>query len=156
MKTTTNRKPIMNSHSAPTTPVRPGSLRRLLTRVPLALGLVIGIIAATATPADAAGSVVGCFKSASTAANVVGIPVQLQAFDPSIGTWVTVATQNLGNNSCVAWTIGPALHPYYLRLAVNYQAYGAFWHGSSPLLAMPGNLQAHLGTGVVKCWGCVI
>ena len=125
---------------------------RTLSALLLISSLVAGMTAATPAPADAASAVTGCFVSSKAGYDVVGIPGQLQAY--YLGTWVTIMSSPLTAGKCVAWTIGPGARGYHLRLVVNYQAYGASWSGVSPLMALPGDLSVHLGTGVVTCRGC--
>ena len=141
--------PLKNTLSTYVTPRR---IRRRLTSALLALVLIGGILATTATPANAASLVKGCFRSNLAGMNVVGIPVQLQAFYQ--GRWYTIATTNLGVNGCVAWSIPPSHRGYWLQMVVNHRVNPAYWVGSSPLWALPGDGIAELGTGVVTCYGC--
>jgi hypothetical protein len=131
-----------------------GRLRRRLTSVLLAVSLTVGTIAISATPAEAAGYVAGCFVSNKPGLRITGVVVQLQAY--SGGTWVTFATTSLPPSQCVGWTIHPNSRGLYLRMSVNYQANGAYWFGVSPLMALPGDQAVSLDVGVVTCYGCAV
>jgi hypothetical protein len=143
-----NEDPMITTHS---TLAAPSRFRRRLTSALLVLSLTAGTIAASATPADAASNVTGCFRS-NKGYSLTGLPVQLQAY--YLGTWFTVASQPLSSAGCVAWSVNPDSRSFYLRLVVNYQIAPAYWSGSSPLMALPGDVAVHLGTGVVTCYGC--
>jgi hypothetical protein len=126
--------------------------RRTITSALVALGIGLGGVAATAAPAEAASYVSGCFRSDRAGMSVASLPAQLQAYYN--GSWYTISSQRLPQSQCVAWNIGSSHRAYYLRILVNYQAYGAWWYGQSPLWANPGHLAANLGTGTVTCHGC--
>ncbi len=136
-----------NTHSASAT-----RLRRRITSVLLTLSMIAGTIAATATPAHAASSIQGCFRSSAPGYNVNGIPVEVQAY---IGNgWYKLGTITSGANGCASLPIYGSLRDYHVRMVVNYRVGSAYFSGTSRLLALPGNLPANLGPVVVTCYGC--
>ena len=151
-----NRSPTRSQedpmNTSPTTTVARGRFHRLLVGVLLALGLSVGSVATMAAPANAASYVEGCFRSNKAGMGVASLPVQLQAYWQ--GSWYTIASSTLPNSGCVAWNVGTANRGYYLRLLVNYRAHGAYWYGSSPYYANPGQGRANVQTGVITCYGC--
>ena len=143
MKTPTN---------CPATRVLPGSLRRLLTRALVIVGLTVGTLATTATPADAASYVRGCFRYYTGTSNLGGTPVYLEAWT-NYG-WLIIATANLGPTvtSCVHWNIAPDTQPYYLRMRVFYRQSSTaplFYSVSTKPAAPPGNAPYDFGTMLV-------
>lgn len=108
-------------------------------------------ITLSATPAHAATTTGGCFRSSSAGMSVEGVPAQLQAWTNQ--GWYTVWSGAIPRSGCVSVNTYNVRN-YYLRFAVNYSRYGATWYGTSPYNATPGNGSVHLGTTTVYCSGC--
>ncbi|MEP6917895.1 MAG: hypothetical protein ABJC89_19775 [Acidobacteriota bacterium] len=145
----------MNPLTAPARPVRPRSFRRLLTGGLLTVVLAVGMVAATATPAEAASYFRGCFAYYQ-GGNLAGTPVQIEVYLFGYG-WYPVATATLPVNGCVQVTIPPSLSDYYWKMSMNYRPAGntgLIFFGSTPYYASPGPLTYDLGTAVVYCYGC--
>lgn len=146
---------MTNTHSARATS---GRLRRVFTSALLALSVVVGTLAATATPANAASSVHGCFRS-SQGWDLWGVHASLAVWLPGLG-WRTVASSplgpnNFGSGNCVFWgPMTPDLQGYHWKVFVDYQANGVRFIGKLQPYAYPGDQPARLGTGVVTCYGC--
>lgn len=108
--------------STPSTRTERGRLRRLITRTLLTIGLTIGGIATTATPAEAANYVYGCFRSAN-GFDLWSMTAKLQYWTGS--GWATAATSQLGPQgalvpgfSCVGW---PVSTEYYFMVVVDHR-----------------------------------
>lgn len=133
---------------------RPSRSRRRLAHVLATLAAMAAAlvgVTATATPAHAATSVAGCFRSATPGMSIAGVGVQLQAWTTS--GWSTIWSGSLPQSQCVSVNT-PYHSSYYLRYAVNYSRFGATWYGTSPYNATPGYGAVNVGTGVVQCAGC--
>ena len=125
---------------------------RLVTSLMLAVAASLGVGTVTATPANAASYVEGCFRSATPGMGFAGSPVNLQAWNGS--QWVTVYTDNLGSNGCTSVNIVGDLRRYYVRLNVSQRVGTAYFYGVTPYYANPGDWRVNLGTGIVSCTGC--
>lgn len=135
-----------NTQSAST-----GQLRRRLTRALVAFGLVVGTMAMTAKPAEAASIVVGCFRpfGSLTAAN---LPVLLYAVTPSGIVEVPGAGTTTNYSGCMVSFVPAAYQPYYLVMYIDYRTYGrTYWSGITSF-ASPGNGVSFLNESV-SCQG---
>lgn len=120
----------------PSSRTAPGRLRRLITRTLLTIGLTIGGIATTATPAEAANYVYGCFRS-PTGFDLWSMTAKLQYWTGA--GWQTVATGQLGpmgalvpGFSCMGW---PVPTQYYFMVVVDHRPNPAspypWWWGAT-------------------------
>lgn len=145
---------MKNTHPTPATS---GRLRRLLTSALLALSVVVGTLAATVTPANAASAVFGCFRSAQ-GYDLWGVQVHLEAY--YMNTWFRIASRPLSPNTffpgnCALWTIAPDSQGFHYRMVVDYRAHGLRWQGRSLYIAYPGPESYDLGTALVfTCTNC--
>lgn len=136
--------------------VTTGRLRRSFTSSLVAMAMFVGTIAITERPAHAASYVFGCFRAANGGI-FNGYPVQLWGL---VGNqWHFVTSTTLGytplGNSCAGFPIPTGFgRTVRYKLEVNFWVGNARFFGRSPLDALPGDLAAHLGTGVVNCIGC--
>lgn len=140
----------------------PGSLRRLLTHGLVTVGLAAGMIAATATPADAASRVNACFKVETGGVyyhNVYtqpGLTTYLLYHDGR--TWVPIAVSALDQNGCVGWQINGTLQNYYLYIYVystnGLGVVGATYYGGAQFIAPPGSATYFLGSSNIACDIC--
>jgi hypothetical protein len=139
---------MKNSKSAFATP---GQLRRRLTSALLTLGLIFGTIATTATPVEAATTVLACFTPYPYNYRALSVAVQLQVWNGA--DYSTIATGAL-SQGCVAWNIGPQYQNRYLRVRINDQImyYGVYYWGETTQVAGPGIGPVFL-QGMVNCWG---
>jgi hypothetical protein len=144
---------MKNTTFAPTTT---GRLHQRFTSTLLALAMFVGTSAVTARPAYAASYVSGCFQMAN--GNILnGHPVELWGL---VGNqWFRAATTTLGytpfGNSCAGFPIPTGFgRTVRWTLIVNFSAGGARFSGRTQWDALPGDQPAHLGTGLVTCYGC--
>lgn len=134
-----------------------GPFRRGLASALVALTVFSATLIGTAQPAHAASYVYGCFRSDRAGENIDGIAVQLMAFIN--GQWQAVYNTNTisvgPNRGCIGIPI-PAgyARTLYWRLSVNATFGAARFIGTTPLIALPGDLMTTLGTGTVTCVGC--
>lgn len=133
----------------------PGRIRRRLASALFSLAVLGGTIVGTAQPAHAASQISGCFRYYKPGFNLGQMQVQVQYL--LYGQWYLAAIVTTPyNDGCI--TPIP-LQPGLLRtlewkLVVNYSAGNVWFTGASPLKALPGNLPAYLGEGIVSCIGC--
>jgi hypothetical protein len=127
--------------------------RRLARLVSALLTIVVTFLGVTlsATPAHAATSVTGCFRSAGSGLSIEGVNVYLQAYTNQ--GWVNIWSSTLPRSQCVS--VNTSYYSgYYLRYVVDQSRFGARWFGVSPYNATPGRGAVHVGTGTVNCIGC--
>jgi hypothetical protein len=159
--------------STPSTRTEPGRLRRLITRTLLTIGLTIGGIATTATAAEAANSVYGCFRSAD-GTDLWSMTARLQYWTGA--GWATVTTSQLGplgalvpGYSCVGWTVpqeyiftvfvdhrlNPSSFPWWWGSPYTGVAWGPWqsWYNFGIPYAVPGD-HTWVLFGNVTCYGC--
>ena len=127
-------------------------LKRLATGLLLAILAPLGVGMATAAPAQAASYVEGCFRSLTPGMGFAGTPVHLQYWNGS--QWVITWTGKLNSNSCTSVSIAGNLRNYYVKLIVSERVGTAYFYGTTPYYALPGNLRVNIGTGTVSCTGC--
>lgn len=159
----------------PSARTNPGGLRKLVTGSLLTICLTIGGIVTTATPAEAANSVYGCFSSPN-GMDLWSMTAKLQYWTGA--GWATVATSQLGPKgavvagySCAGW---PVPSGYYFMVVVDHRLnpssnpwwWGAtsagfayspawgYWYNLGYGFAVPGDHQAVL-FGQVTCYGCL-
>jgi hypothetical protein len=144
------RIPMKNIESTSATPWQ---LRRRLASALLTLSLIAGTIATTATPVEAATTVVACFAPYPYNYRALSVAVQLQVWN-GVDYSTTIATGAL-RDGCVAWNISPAYQNRYLRVRINDRImyYGVYYWGETPLVAGPGIGPVFL-QGMVNCMGC--
>lgn len=111
----------------------------------------VGGVAMSAQPAEAASAVSACFRFAAPFNGNYSEGVQLQMW--TTAGWQTVAYGRAGSSGCASWTISGSLRSYYLQVLAYKKVGSALYMGTSPLMAVPGNLRANLGTGIVRCRG---
>jgi hypothetical protein len=158
---------MKNTQSAAATP---GRLRRRLNRALLVLGLSVGAIATTATPAQAASAVISCFTPAYGNFLARSIPVQLRAWNGS--SWVPILYATLDNNGCAGWSVPAVYHNYYLLAQIEWNNNLFQYRGSSAgyvyasdpsgWVSVPSDGYAYPGNdsriwvlyGLVNCTGC--
>jgi len=120
------------------------------------VGLAAGMIAATASRADAASYIIGCFQHYQ-GGNMAGYPAQIDLWWPGYG-WIPVATTTLGVSGCIQLPIPANLSGYYWKMSVNFRLGGGptspLYFGTTPYFAYPGPDAYWLGTGIVNCIGC--
>ena len=157
----------------PSTRTKPRRLRRLITGTLLTISLTIGGLVTTATPAEAANYVYGCFKT-SGVYDLWGTTAKLQYWTGA--GWATVASSPLGPKnalitgySCVGWQVPTQ---YYFTIFVDHRlnpsSFPWWWGAPSTGLAwtpqqglydagipyaLPGD-QTWILVGQVTCYGC--
>lgn len=145
--------PLTPAATPTAAPVR--SRRRLTRLAAMALAMLsastIGVLAQAETTEAAAG-VTACFKT-RTGMIVGPVTTQLELYYN--GTWYSVlAKSNSGFNGCVTYTMTGSYRSYYARVRMNGRAStGDYFYATSPLMALPGDLNVHLGTANVSCIG---
>ena len=138
----------------------PSRLRRHLTSGLVALGIAVGMVAATPTRADAASFVIGCFlpaRATTPAHSLEGMPVEIRAWHN--GQEYYVKTVYLGANHCASWDVPANLQGYYLRVYMDFRVtsatYQLRWRGESPWWGLPGQGRYSLGVNPANCvTGC--
>ena len=161
---------LKNTQSVSPTPER---RRRRLTRALLTISLTIGGIATTATPAEAANYVYGCFRSAE-GYDMWGTTAKLQVWTG--GSWATVATSQLGppgalvsGHNCVGWQVpteyiftifvdhrlNPSSFPWWWGSPYGALAWGPWqsWYNFGIPFAVPGD-HTWILFGEINCYGC--
>lgn len=129
----------------------------------LALCLASGLVAVSAAPAHAAGSIAACFMPVKQvngyaypiAMNLTGLPVTVQALHDGTVYNVTptplklhISGSHLGlpnGSSCITWNVPANLQQYPLRVVMNYSySVGVYlanikWAATTPWFAPAGN-----------------
>lgn len=130
-------------------------LRKITTALS-ALGLVVVGSIAIAPPANAVSGVSYCFKFKNGSA-YDRMPTTLQLSADNID-WYPVAYGESDPYGCGAFTIWGGVTNAYARVVAEYHVKGtvccgspATWTGTSPLIGLPGEGTADLGTGVIVC-----
>ena len=138
----------------------PGQIRRRLTSALLTLSLIGGTIATTATPVEAATSVIACFTPSVYNYRASGVAVLLQVWNggdnySTIGTGVLSDYGYGAYLGCAAWNVPPLYQGRQLRVKINDNItyYGAWCFGQTTFHAGPGYGPVVL-SGVVTCYGC--
>jgi hypothetical protein len=128
-----------------------GGLRRKITSVLVALGVVATMIGATTTPTHAATSVRGCFNYGSNwhRSPLWDTPVELLAYQPANNSWAIIGRSKLGANGCQSFTLTGGYTGFFLLMRVASQANGGVLRGTTPSFAYPGTGHYELGTGQV-------
>lgn len=154
----TSQTDSSGSADAVSTRAIPTTRRRRGRRLPLAAIAAAVVAAATlgvlATPStsEAASGVSACFKT-RTGMIVGPVNTNLELYTNS--GWVRVASSPTSAfNGCVSFTMTGSYRNYYSRIRMTgYASTGDYFHATSPLMALPGNLSVNLGTANVSCIG---
>lgn len=136
-----------------------GQFRRRLARALVTVGLIVGTIASTAKPAEAASLVIGCFTPTQATVRASGIPVWLQMWDGfkyvTVGYGVLSDFGMGGVAGCAYWSIPPALQYQTFKVKINdsIMSYGKYYWGETrPAALGPGTSTVQ---GPVTCVGAL-
>ena len=124
-----------------------GRLRQRIASALLVLGVVVGALASTATPAHAATFVIGCFQRPSLDPATWTVRVDLRVWNPvkqvwqQTGQYAFIKISNAGP-TCPYFNVPPAYQNYYTTMIVDYMytqnGTTLAWKGWSGEYAPPG------------------
>lgn len=132
-----------------------GRLRRRLISALSGFGVIVATMAGTATPADAASSLYGCFRTSTNGYSVQYMQLLVEAWTGN--SWARVGTTYTNMpGGCAYLPVYGELRKYHLRFRA-YMTEGHTIYYSHPNVfinyAYPGNQPADVGTGYVVCNG---
>jgi hypothetical protein len=136
-----------------------GRLRHRIASALLVLGLAVGALASTATPAQAATSVIGCFQRPSLDPALWTVRVDLRVWNhvqnvwQQTGRYAFIQISNAGP-TCVTLAVPAAYQNYYTTAIVDYtytqSGTTLAWYGWSGQYAAPGALGYRQNTAITK------
>ena len=125
-------------------------IAKLASSLGVTAALVVGGVAATATPAAAATSTSFCFTW-YTGAAYANYPVELHQVDAAGKSLGVVRRGKTGAGGCGTFSTTPS--NVRLRVAASLSAGGQYFAGWTPSLALPGQGGANLGSAYVyRVW----
>jgi hypothetical protein len=130
-------------------------IRKIVTTL-IALAVVGAGSLAAAPPSNAASQVSYCFKY-TNGYPYARLPVVLQLSLDTID-WYPVLAMETDPHGCGAFDIFGKYANTYARAVAEHHVDGtvhsgspAYWTGTSPFYALPGQGAVHLGTGAMDC-----